>query len=110
MTYTTVYDIANDSVGLQFPLIGLALIIVGAAMKWGFGKPGWTSYPPIGFGLFLILATGAVPWWDQHRVAQVVARGGAQQAEGPIHDWRLTRARGKRRRKNGRASGREKEG
>src|SRR3546814_506827 len=97
MTYTTVYDIANDSVGLQFPLIGLALIIVGAAMKWGFGKPGWTSYPPIGFGLFLILATGAVPWWDQHRVAQVVARGGAQQVEGPIHDWRLTRVRGKRR-------------
>ena len=40
MTYTTVYDLANDSIGLQFPLIGLALILAGVAMKWGFGRSG----------------------------------------------------------------------
>lgn len=96
MTYTTVYDIANDSVGLQFPLIGLACIIAGAAMKWGFGKPGWNGYALMGLGLFLILATGAVPWWDQRRVTQVVARGEAQQVEGPIHGWRLARMSRKR--------------
>lgn len=97
MTYATVYDIANDSVGLQFPLIGLALILVGAVMKWGFGKSGWSSYPIIVIGVFTILASGAVPWWDYRRVTQAVARGEAKQVEGPIHDWRMARARGKRR-------------
>jgi len=96
MTYMTVYDIANDSVGLQFPLIGLACIIAGAVMKWGFGRPGWNGYALMGLGLFLILATGAVPWWDQRRVTQAVARGEAQQVEGPIHDWRLVRVSDKR--------------
>lgn len=97
MTYTTVYNIANDSVDWQFPLIGLALILVGAVMKWGFGKPGWNSYPIMAIGVFTILASGAVPWWDYRRVTQAVARGEAKQVEGPIHDWRMARARGKRR-------------
>lgn len=96
MTYTTVYDIANDSVGLQFPLIGLAFIIAGAVMKWGFGKAGWTSYPLMAIGVFTVLASGAVPWWDQRRVTQAVANGEARQVEGPIHDWRLERVSRKR--------------
>jgi hypothetical protein len=96
MTYTTVYDIANDSIDLQFSLIGLACIIAGAVMKWGFGRPGWEGYGLMALGLFLILATGAVPWWDQRRVTQAVARGEAQQVEGPIHDWRLERVSRKR--------------
>jgi hypothetical protein len=96
MIYTTVYDIANDSVDLQFTLIGLVLVIAGAVMKWGFRKPGWNGYAVMGLGLFLILATGAVPWWDQRRVAQAVARGEARQVEGPIHDWRLARVSRKR--------------
>lgn len=96
MIYTTVYDIANDSIDLQFPLIGLAFIIAGAAMKWGFGKAGWNSYPLMAIGVFTVLASGAVPWWDYRRVTQAVANGEAQQVEGPIHDWRLARARGKR--------------
>jgi hypothetical protein len=100
MTYTTVYNIANDSVGLQFPLIGLGLILVGAVMKWGFGKPGWSSYPIMAIGVFTILASGALPWWDLRRVTQAVARGEAQQVEGPIHDWRLMRVRGKRKSTN----------
>src|SRR3546814_9894940 len=74
MTYATVYDIANDSIDWQFPLIGLALILVGAVMKWGFGKPGWNSYPIMAIGVFTILASGAVPWWDYRRVTQAVAR------------------------------------
>jgi hypothetical protein len=96
MTYTTVYDIANDSVGLQFPLIGLAFVIAGAVMKWGFGKSGGSSYPIMAIGVFMILASGAVPFWDYRRVTQAVARGEAKQAEGPIHDWRLVRTPGKR--------------
>lgn len=44
-------------------------------MKWGFGRPGWNGYALMGLGLFLILATGAVPWWDQRRVTEAVARG-----------------------------------
>ena len=93
MTYTTVYDIANDSVGLQFPLIGLAFIIAGAAMKWGFGKPGRFAYPLIAIGIFTALAAGALPWWDYRRVTQAVANGGAKQVEGPIHDWRVVRGK-----------------
>lgn len=96
MTYTTVYDIANDSVGFWFPLIGLGLILVGAAMKWRFGKSGWSSYPFIAIGIFTILAAGAVPWWDYRRVTQAVANGEAQRVEGPIHDWRIARGRKKR--------------
>jgi|GEM_PF-1208279 len=96
MTYATVYDIANDSIDLQFTLIGLVLVIAGAVMKWGFGKPGWNGYAVMALGLFLILATGAVPWWDQRRVTEAVARGEARQVEGPIHDWRLARVSGER--------------
>ncbi|HEX2813661.1 MAG TPA: TPM domain-containing protein [Sphingopyxis sp.] len=96
MGYTTVYDIANDSVDWQFPLIGLALILVGAVMKWGFGKAGWNSYPIMVIGFFTVLASGAVPLWDYRGVTQAVANGEARQVEGPIHDWRLVRARGKR--------------
>src|SRR3546814_8982458 len=48
-------------------------------------------------GVFTILASGAGPWWDYRRVTQAVARGEAKQVEGPIHDWRMARARGKRR-------------
>lgn len=91
MTQITAYDIANDSISLQFPLIGLALIIAGAVMKWGLSKPGWNSYALMGFGLFLILATGVVPWWDYRRVTEAVARGEARQVVGPIHGWRLAR-------------------
>ena len=93
MTYTTVYDIANDSVGLWFPLLGLGLILVGAVMKWRFGQSGWSSYPFIAIGIFTILAAGAVPWWDYCRVTQAVANGEAQRVEGPIHDWRMARGR-----------------
>ena len=96
MTYTTVYDIANDSVGLWFPLLGLGLILVGAVMKWRFGQSGWSSYPFIAIGIFTILAAGAVPWWDYCRVTQAVANGEAQRVEGPIHDWRMARGRKKR--------------
>lgn len=96
MTYTTVYDIANDSVGLQFPLIGLGLILVGVVMKWGFGKAGRFSYPLIAVGIFTVLAAGALPWWDYRRVTQAVANGEAKQVEGPIRDWRVTRGRGRR--------------
>jgi len=96
MIYTTVYDIANDGVGLWFPLLGLGLILVGAVMKWRFGKPGWLSYPPIVIGVFTIFASGAVPWWDYRRITQAVANGEAQQVEGPIHDWRIARGRGRR--------------
>src|SRR3546814_16842120 len=93
MTYATVYDIANDSIDWQFPLIGLALILVGAVMQWGFGKPGWNSYPIMAIGVFTLLASGAVPWWDYRRVTPAVARGEAKQVEGPIHAWRMARAR-----------------
>jgi len=96
MSYTTVYDIANDSVDWQFPLIGLALILIGAVMKWGFGKSGWNSYPIMAIGVFTILASGAVPLWDYRRVTQAVARGEAKQVEGRIHDWRIARGRGRR--------------
>lgn len=96
MTYTTVYDIANDSIGLQFPLIGLGLILIGAVMKWGFGKTGLTSYPLIVIGVLTILASGALPLWDRNRVMQAVAKGEARQVEGPIRNWRIVRGRGTR--------------
>lgn len=91
MHYTTVYDIANDGVGLQFPLIGLALILAGGVLKWGFGKQGMLL---IVVGIFTLVAAGAVPWWDLDRVRQAVARGEAMQVEGPIRDWRVVRGRG----------------
>ena len=96
MTYMTVYDIANDSVSLQFPLIGLGLILLGVMMKWGFGKPGLYWYPIIGVGIFTLLASGALPLWDRNRVLRAVAGGEAKQVEGPIHDWRIVRGRGQR--------------
>src|SRR3546814_8539745 len=92
MTYATVYDIANDSIDWQFPLIGLALILVGAVMKWGFGKPGWNSYPIMAIGVFTILASAAVPRCDYRRVTQAVARGGAEQVEGSNHDGSMAAA------------------
>lgn len=96
MTYTTVYDIANDSVGLQFPLIGLGLILVGAVMRWGFGKSGLASYPFIAIGILTVLASGALPLWDRNRVVQAVAKGEAKQIEGPIRNRRIVRVRGTR--------------
>lgn len=96
MTYTTVYDIANDSVGLWFPLFGLGMIVAGSVMKWGFGRSGWSSYPLMAIGVFTILAAGAVPWWDYRRVTQAVAKGEAKRVEGPIRDWRILRGRGRR--------------
>lgn len=91
MTYTTVYDFANDSVGAQFPLLGLTLILLGVVLKWRFGKSGLTSYPLIAIGIFTILASGAVPLWDHNRVAQAVAKGEARQVEGPISNHRIVR-------------------
>lgn len=96
MTYTTVYDFANDSIGsigLQFPLLGLAFILVGAALKWLFKKSGRWCYPIMGIGIVTLFASGALPWWDHDRIARAVANGEARQVEGPIGNWRLQRAR-----------------
>src|SRR3546814_2563677 len=96
MTYTTVYDLAREGVGLQFPLIGLGLILVGAVMKWGFGKSTLYAAPPVVIGVFVMLVSGAVPLWDRSRVLQAVTGGEAKQVEGSVHDWRIVRIRGRR--------------
>ena len=96
MTYVPVYDVANDGVGLYFPLLGLGLILVGAVMKWVFGKAGLHCYPLMAIGVFTILAAGALPWWDYRRVTQAVANGEAKRVDGPIRDWRIARVRGMR--------------
>lgn len=96
MHYTTVYDFVGDHPSLYFPLIGLGLMVVGAIMKWGFGKFGAFSYVVMVIGLFVILAAGALPWWDYNRVRHAVANGEAKQVAGVIHDWRVVRLRGTR--------------
>src|SRR3546814_16246885 len=109
MPCATGYASTNCYIGWDFPLSRLAWILVGSVVKWGCGKPGWNSYPIMAIVIFTILASGAVPWWDYRRVTQAVARGEAKQVEGPIHDWRMARARGKRRSTEiGRASCRER--
>lgn len=96
MTYTTVYDIANDSVSLLHPLIGLGVILLSAVMKWGFVKSGKSWYPFMACGLIYFLASGPLPWWDYHRATLAAANGETKQVAGPIHDWHLLRGRGKR--------------
>src|SRR3546814_6641777 len=93
MTYTTVYDLAREGVGLQFPLIGLGLILVGAVMKWGFGKSTLYAAPPVVIGVFVMLVSGAVPLWDRSRVLQAVTGGEANQVEGSVHHCRIVSIR-----------------
>lgn len=91
MHFVQVYDIANDSIGIYTPLFGLGLVLVGMVLRWGLGRSGADFYLLVGAGIFVILAAGAVPLWDYHRIQSAAARGEALQVEGPVVGWHIRR-------------------
>ncbi|WP_157043509.1 hypothetical protein [Nitrobacter hamburgensis] len=94
MHYTLIYDVVRDGrVGLVFPSLGVALLVVGIGMRMLWPRSMLFSIFLILVGLFTLVAAGALPWWDDHRAKAAVHRGEAKMVEGPVNDWRLTRSR-----------------
>lgn len=94
MHYTLIYDLMRDGrVGLFFPGLGLALLVVGVGMRMLWHRSALFSVFLILAGLFTLLAAGALPLWDDYRAKAAVRRGEAKMVEGTVSDWRLTRSR-----------------
>lgn len=97
MHYTLIYDLMRDGrVGLFFPGLGLALLVVGLGMRLLLHRSMLFSVFPIVVGLFTLLAAGALPLWDDYRAKAAVRRGEARMVEGPVGNWRLTRSKPRR--------------